>query len=408
MPPESAVRLAEFARSGGRVIVIGDLPREAPGLKDERSRSAQVRGAFQSIEAGALASVPDAPAALRTLLDTLAPDFEIVTAGKQAALADAVEHVGFSHRRLGETDLYFVANISDGARDLRARFDAGHRAPQRWNPETGAVEGEPPYEFPRRRDGRAVTEVELRLDPFESCFVVFGSSSVPPIVAATDPRARWTVAAGGPGTRHGRARVTGAVSEPGVYEIRTAAGRIRRVAVGELPAPIAIEGPWLLTLGSRGALTVDRLRPWAELEGGKGFSGWGTYQTDIVVPAFGRDVDWIIELGRVHETAEVTLNGHELGAAWRGVRRLRCRDAVRSGPNRLRIEVANLWIHHVLAHPPGDPSLHLRGVGPYSALAETAGIRWGTYGEVPPERVPESGLLGPVRLVAVRRVELAL
>ena len=36
-------------------------------------------------------------------------------------------------------------------------------------------------------------------------------------------------------------------------------------------------------------------------------------------------------MDEVHETAEVTLNGHELGAAWKGVRRLRCRDAVRPG-----------------------------------------------------------------------------
>jgi hypothetical protein len=62
----------------------------------------------------------------------------------------------------------------------------------------------------------------------------------------------------------------------------------------------------------------------------------------------------------------------------------------------------------VLAHAAGDPALELRGWGPYPALAETAGIRWGTYGEVPPERVPPSGLLGPVRLVPWGRVGVAV
>ena len=32
-------------------------------------------------------------------------------------------------------------------------------------------------------------------------------------------------------------------------------------------------------------------------------------------------------------------------------------------------------------------------------LAETFGIRWGTYGEVKPASIPPSGLLGPVQLV---------
>jgi hypothetical protein len=37
------------------------------------------------------------------------------------------------------------------------------------------------------------------------------------------------------------------------------------------------------------------------------------------------------------------------------------------------------------------------------ALAETFGIRWGTYGEIKPEKLPPSGLLGPVRLVPRRQ-----
>jgi hypothetical protein len=87
---------------------------------------------------------------------------------------------------------------------------------------------------------------------------------------------------------------------------------------------------------------------------------------------------------------------------------LPCGAALARGSNLLRIEVANLWIHHVLAHPPGDPARRLKGVGEDTAVAETAGIRWGTYGEVPPERVPASGLLGPVTLVPMKRVTLAL
>jgi len=400
MPPESAQRLAELVRAGGRVIVVGQAPREAPGVRDLEARSASVRDAFAAM---APIAAPDRDAAIRALRQALAPDFEIVAPREGDARRLAAEHVGFVHRRAGDSDLYLVANVSGEPRDLRARFDVGHRAPERWNPETGAVDGVPPYEYATGAARRPVTEIELRLDPFESCIVVFGTSTARPIVSATDGRGRWTVERSGR-----RARLRGLLPAPGAYDVRLASGRIRRVNAGDMPPPIPVTGPWRLALGSGAASTVDRLAPWADLPGGKGFSGWGTYEVEVEVPDIGRDVEWILDLGIVHETAEASLNDRELGAAWKGLRRLRCGDAIRAGRNTLRIAVANLWIHHVLAHEPGDPALQLRGAGPYPALAETAGIRWGTYGEVPPESVPPSGLLGPVRLVPWRRVEVGV
>jgi len=47
-------------------------------------------------------------------------------------------------------------------------------------------------------------------------------------------------------------------------------------------------------------------------------------------------------------------------------------------------------------------------VGADPEVAETAGIRWGTYGEVPAEKLPPSGLLGPVVLVPMKRVRVRL
>jgi putative ABC transport system ATP-binding protein len=39
-------------------------------------------------------------------------------------------------------------------------------------------------------------------------------------------------------------------------------------------------------------------------------------------------------------------------------------------------------------------------------VEETVGIRWGRYGEVKPETMPPAGLLGPVRLVPLKRVRV--
>jgi hypothetical protein len=126
---------------------------------------------------------------------------------------------------------------------------------------------------------------------------------------------------------------------------------------------------------------------------GKGYSGWAKYETIFELADLGKDVEWVLDLGRIHETAEVVLNDVPLGAAWKGRRALGCKEALHAGKNFLKAEVGNLWIHKVQTLPKPD----------LKPLAETYGIRWGTYGEIEPTSIPPSGLLGPVRLVPLKR-----
>jgi len=103
-------------------------------------------------------------------------------------------------------------------------------------------------------------------------------------------------------------------------------------------------------------------------------------------------------LGVVHETAEVELNGVPLGAAWKGARVLAVQNALRQGENLLRIDVANLWIHKVVNSAPWDRQ----------RVAEVYGARWGEPDVPVPPELPPSGLLGPVRLVPLRRFRMTI
>jgi hypothetical protein len=316
----------------------------------------------------------------------LVPDFRIlVPEGEASALAAARQEVGFLHRRSGNADYYLIANVSGRAHALRVQLAAGHRTPSRWDALTG-VQSALAYEY-AKSVGRPVTEVELSLEPFESCLVVFGATSAPPAVARTPFVGAFQV------SKNSR-EVTGRVAA-GHHEIVLGSGRRRALVVDDVPAPIAVEGSWTLRLGTGAHLSLAHLVSWAEIDAG--FSGWGVYETSFDVPALGADVEWEIELGAVHETADVTLNGQALGAAWKSPRRLACGTAVRAGRNELRVEVANLWIHQMLTRPtPAE----------WKAVDETFGIRWGRYGETKPEAVPPSGLLGPVRLLPWKRVRV--
>jgi hypothetical protein len=337
--------------------------------------------------------VPSTAAALRRLGSVLPADFRIVEPDAQAAArAAAVESVGFVHRRAGAVDYYFVANVSANAQPLRVAFAVGHRTPERWDPETGEVQSPLVHEHVTSA-GRGFTEVELHLAPFESCFVVFGNANERPLVTS----ARW------PGrlqlTRRGsKVELGGVLPANGDYRVRLASGRERVVTVADLPSAIEVAGPWSLRLGDTPPVTLPRLVSWDTLEQGRGYSGWARYEADVEVGAWPADVEWALDLGTVHETAQASLNGQDLGAAWKGLRRVRCGSALRPGSNRVVVEVANLWIHHMAARPTPD----------WRDVEETYGIRWGRYGEVKPEKMPPAGLLGPVRLVPLRRVRVSL
>ena len=407
MPPESLARLAEFARAGGCLMFLGRLPEAAPGLQDREARTAQLRAQLETIFGmappsadtvyvcgkGQVSLAPDRAVLLRRLGVALPPDFKILPTGAdpQSDVHAARESVGFLHRRSGETDVYFLSNISAAEHRFRARFNAGHRAPECWMPETGAVLESLVFEHVDLPRGK-FTEVEISLAPFESCFIVFGEERSPVLTRSNFPGPLHFKKAGG------RVHVHGLAAQAGEYEVVDAKGKKHRLAIRGVPDPVPLNGPWRLSLAGRPAITLDRLQSWTELAAGKDYSGWGTYETTVELPSLHGGMEWVLDLGAVHETAEAVLNGQALGAAWKGQRRLSCGNALRPGSNSIIIQVGNIWIQQMQAQPKPD----------LKALQLTYGVRWPHYGEIPPKAIPPSGLLGPVRLVPLKRFEVVL
>ena len=264
----------------------------------------------------------------------------------------------------------------------------GHKVPQRWDPESGTIQKTLVFEFAELgKGGRRVTEIELGLDPFESCFIVFSGFDSPPLVTRTSWRGPLKIERVANHTE-----VTGLLPQNGDYLLLDTQGRSHHFRFADLPEPFPIGGPWRLKLGGA-EVTLTRLQSWTELPEGVAYSGWGSYETDFEMADPGKDIEWGLDLGTVHETAEAILNNVPLGAVWKGVRRLDCGKALRQGRNHLRIEVGNLWFNKVSSLPPPD----------YKQVAETYGIRWGMDEARGPVRALPSGLLGPVQLIPFRR-----
>jgi hypothetical protein len=252
------------------------------------------------------------------------------------------------HRRSPEADIYFVASLADRPVEIEARFRVDGKEAEIWRPDTGAVA---PAAY-RIQGGR--TTVPLRLEEREAVFVVF----------------------------HRKAPADVRVPPPAESTVLTVLG-----------------GPWQVlfppNLGAPPEWKIPELISWTKSaeEGIRYFSGAASYRKTFRAPASwlrpGRRL-WL-ELGAVKDIAEVFLNDKPVATLWKPSYRADITELVKAGDNRLEVRVTNQWTNRILGDRRAKPEQRVLG-----SLPAGGGGMFGPLGEP-----PESGLLGPVRLVSV-------
>jgi hypothetical protein len=316
------------------------------------------------------------------------PSERIVTLlGCMGVLPDfaADKPLRYAHRQIGEMDLYFVSNGEDEFVEAACTFRVTGKRPELWHPETGRTRPLPSYSF--TEDGRTV--VPLRFEPTESYFVVFGK-----------------------GITAKRVQHSG---EPNFRETKPL---------------LAITGPWRVTFdpewgGPDTPLTFERLDDWSERpeQGIRHYSGTAVYRTTFKMPAKQTASNpqaearnprprVLLDLGVVHELAQVRLNGKDLGIAWKRPFRVDLTDALRAGANELEIRVTNLWPNRLIGDEslPPDSDRNPDGThkawpqwlldGESSPTGRYTFATWQPYKKSSP--LLPSGLFGPVTLQAPR------
>ncbi len=239
-----------------------------------------------------------------------------------------------------------MANQKDRAEDVDVRLRVDGKAAEIWQPETGEI-APAAYAI---ENGR--TTVPLSLGPHESVFVVFRQPATVP----------------------------------------------SRVLPRPVTADVAtLEGPWDVTFpkdqGAPDRLRLDTLTSWTTNanDGVKYFSGTATYSKEVQAPSawFRSGARLVLDLGKVKEIAEVSVNGQPVGLAWRPPFRVDVTGALKPGPNRLEVRITNLWANRMIgdAQPSTEKQYTFSTFKPYKSDSPLL----------------ESGLLGPVRLQAVSR-----
>lgn len=266
------------------------------------------------------------------------PDFHYRASGTEVC----EEMLAFMHRRVNESDLYFVSNQAERSRKEDCAFRIRRKQPELWDPVTGEIRDLPEY---REENGRTV--VPLEFQPSQSFFVLFRDT------------------------------------------VDTARSTENTKNFDEFETLQELTGPWRVSFdpkwgGPEESLVFETLEDWTARpeEGIRHYSGKAIYQTSFKMPKIPRGKRVYLHLDGVKDIAAVLVNGESLGTVWTYPWSVEITNAFRVGTNELEVTVANEWVNRLI----GD-----------SRLAPEERITWSTHNPYSPDSpLLPSGLLGPV------------
>jgi hypothetical protein len=348
--PLSGVRaLQAYVAAGGKLVFLGQTPNRSAGLMDAADTPAVQRGIEELLQKSV--HVENAGELGTALPKLLHPDVELGVAGGK---------VGFIHRHLPATDIYFFANTTAVPISFSARVRAQRRRAEWWDADAGEATS-------------AYSGETLALPPYGSRLLVLYDSG------------------------------SSAKLEPST-----------KFVTGQQPA-ITLKDWTLEFLGSAGSHAQptehdvqDTL--WTDTKSTQFYSGEARYTTTFRSERLSQGQHAELEFAPanalpdtqspgqpgmrawvdppIREAAIVLLNGKRIGDLWHPPYSIDLTSAIRAGNNTLQLRVFNTAINELAGQSPRD----------YTALKEKYGDRFQMQDMNNLQPVP-SGIRGPVRIV---------
>lgn len=357
MPLETLEKLKSLARQGATVLFIDALPQDVPGLHDLDARRTAFQKVLQDIAVTAQQGDTVKQRKVgsgRVMLGDLVGLLEAVTLPREEVADSAVRLV---RRKDTAGHYYFLAHTGDTP--LEDWVVLGRNA-------KSVMILDPMFEnrfgiAATRQNAEGKTEVFLQMQPGRTLILRVMTDSV-----ADGQKWKYVETAGTPKDITGTWRVEFIDGGP------------------ELPAPY-----------ETAALADWTTRDDAEA---KRFAGTARYTIQFDAPT-GAD-DWMLDLGRICESAKVTLNGNALGVLFTKPYVVCAGQALKTGANTLVVEVTN------------SPANRIRDM-------DQRKVNWKYFQDINVVNVDykpldasdwplrESGLIGPVRLVPVKTFDPA-
>lgn len=250
----------------------------------------------------------------------------------------------FGHRKMGETDIYFISNQDEAVQEATIAFRVKGMQPELWNPIDGTMRKLTEFRF----EGET-TVVPVTLQKYESAFIVFQQPGQP---------------------------VAGTRNFPEPTQVINLKEAWNVEFQGKLTNPSPIRLNRLIDLATS---TDSQVRY---------FSGNMLYTTTFTFdPTTLRAEDVYLDLGEVNKMAKVWVNNQYVGGAWTPPYRVNVTKALKQGTNELRIDVVNTWVNRLIGDSalPKEQRETWAGMSPYTSDSQ----------------LQKSGLLGPVQLKQV-------
>jgi hypothetical protein len=350
IPIETYQKLEEFVKGGGILVATRRTPLELPGFRSTQEDHNKIIEISKRLFEGA-----NAPAHfvqdeknLRATLNKLLP--------ADMALSTPSSDIGFVHRTTPDADIYFVANTTNKKQQLTAKFRVSGMKAESWNPFDGTVKGV---------QIGPDSSVPLELEPYGSRLVIFSKRSL----------------------------------------------TVPTTSTAQVASPIDLSSGWRVAFGSASPTVWDTLRSWSDNDATRYYSGVANYEKEVTVPAnwLKKDQAALLDFGEgtalpvqnlrngmqvwlegpIREAAVVYVNDKRAGSVWCPPYSVDVSSFLKTGPNKIRIEVANTAMNYMAGHSLPD----------YRLLNLRYGERF-TPQEMDKIQVLPSGILGPVRLIA--------
>jgi hypothetical protein len=356
MPLATWQHLLALAQAGATVVVQGQLPTDVPGL----GNLAQRQAAFKKLTAQ-LQFKPTAGGQRATigqgafLLGADVPQLLAQAGVQRETLVDS--GLQFERRRTTGGHTYFLANWGDQPLNAWVPLATSAKSANLYDPLTGQL-----GVATLRQSTQGRPQVYVQLPPGGSCLL--------------DTKA--TAAATGPAY---------------VYYRPTSA-----------PQPVA--GPWEVRFVSGGPtlpapLRATQLDSWTKLAGeaGQKFAGTASYTTTFTLPS-GAAEGYLLDLGRVGQSARVQLNGQDIGTLIGPAYQLYLSKSQLKASNTLAVSVSNGMANRITdMDRTGQEWKKFYNVNMAAKLKENRGAD-GLFTAAPWTPI-ESGLIGPVTLTPV-------
>lgn len=301
MPLQTLQKIVDLAKSGATVI-IQQFPEDVPGLANlEANRN----NLFQTISALSFSDAGDGIKQLQIGTGQILLSNDVQKALKFKGISGeklTATGLKFLRRQVGNEKYYYLVNHTASAIDTDLPLNVQSAAVMIMDPQTGN------FGLGNSRQEGAQTSVRVQMLP--------GEALILKTLAANSDVAKWKY-------------------------------------LNKALKQVEVSGLWNLHFTEGGPKVpadkkLSKLVSWTELGDSlaTAYSGRAEYSINFKMPKLKGD-EYILDLGKVHESAHVWVNGQDAGILWSIPFQARIRKYLKKGKNTIKIEVANLMANRI-------------------------------------------------------------